>query len=237
MQIRVSTRHTDVAKGDKDLIVEKLTRLGSKYLEMDSAEVHFSQERNPRIQDKEVCEVTLNGQGHHVRCTANGPDPLTAVDRAIDKLENKLHKLKTKLSTHRTHRDVTKAKMWARARSDADDLAAVLLEESAAAVDGAIAVDDTDTDADTAPVGAFEFPVTTTADDVAQASDEAVALVASYRIVKMKRVERETLTPLDAAMRMDLVEHAFFFFTSIETGRAAVVYRRADGDIGLIDQD
>ena len=110
VQINVSARHTEVAKRDRDLIIEKLSRLGGKFLEMDRAEVHFFQERNPRIHDKECCEITLEGHGHHIRCKAGGPDHLTAVDRAIEKLENKLHKLKTKLSTHRTHRDVTRAK-------------------------------------------------------------------------------------------------------------------------------
>jgi putative sigma-54 modulation protein len=34
---------------------------------------------------------------------------------------------------------------------------------------------------------------------------------------------------------MDLLSHDFFFFTNAESDRAAVVYRRHDGDIGLID--
>ena len=115
MQIKVSTRHTELRTSDRDLIVEKITRLGGKFLEMDRADVHLFHERNPRIRDNEVCEITLEGHGHHIRCKSNGPDHLTAVDRAIEKLENKLHKLKTKLSTHRTHRDVTKSKLWAKA--------------------------------------------------------------------------------------------------------------------------
>ena len=203
MQINVSTRHTEVAKGDRDLIVEKISRLGGKFLELDRAEVHFSRERNPRIHDKEVCEITLEGHGHHVRCKSSGPDPITAVDRAIEKLENKLHKLKTKLSTYRTHRDVTRAKLRA----------------AAASFDYA------------EPIGA------TGGEEVPAASEEAVVLVDSYRIVKTKKVENLALTPLDAAMRMDLVGHAFYFFTNVETGGPAVVYRREDGDIGLIEEE
>ena len=34
------------------------------------AEVRFSEERNPRISEKEVCEVTLFGHGHIVRAKA-----------------------------------------------------------------------------------------------------------------------------------------------------------------------
>ena len=202
MQIKVSARHTEIATRDRDLIVDKVTRLGGKFLEMDRAEVHFTEERNPRISDKEVCEVTLEGHGHHVRAKASGPDHLTAIDRAIEKLENKLHKLKTKLSTHRTHRDVTRAKMWRTATTD-------LPAEFVAEVAGDAGVSD--------------------------ASPEAEELVASFRIVRSKTVEQLELTPLDAAMRMDLVGHAFYFFINTETLRSAVVYRREDGDIGLID--
>ena len=40
----------------------------------------------------------------------------------------------------------------------------------------------------------------------------------------------------EAADRMELVGHGFFFFTNVDTSRAAVVYRRDDGDVGLIDE-
>ncbi|MFN8050806.1 MAG: ribosome-associated translation inhibitor RaiA [Acidimicrobiales bacterium] len=221
MQINVSARHTEITKGDRDLIIEKIARLGGKFLEMDRAEVHFFEERNPRIHDKEVCEITLEGHGHHIRCKSNGPDHITAVDRAIEKLENKLHKLKTKLSTYRTHRDVTRAKMWATASTEiADDLVADLAAANGVSTNGAVATagySDGLTDA-----------------DLGIASPEAEVLVDSYRIVKTKTVENLPLTPIDAAMRMDLVGHAFYFFTNVETGGPAVVYRREDGDIGLI---
>lgn len=214
VQVNVSARHTEVTKGDKDLIIEKISRLGSKFLEMDRAEVHFFEERNPRIHDKEVCEITLEGHGHHIRCKSNGPDHLTAVDRAIEKLENKLHKLKTKLSTYRTHRDVTRAKLWATATTDLPD---ELVEEL---------------------VSANGHTASAVADsgELGVASPEAETLVDSYQIVKTKSVENLSLTPIDAAMRMDLVGHSFYFFTNVETGGPAVVYRREDGDIGLIDQ-
>ncbi|NLV55891.1 MAG: ribosome-associated translation inhibitor RaiA [Acidimicrobiales bacterium] len=57
------------------------------------------------------------------------------------------------------------------------------------------------------------------------------------RIVKVKQFATIPMTADDAAQRMDLLGHGFFFFTNLDTGRAAVVYRRDDGDIGLIDAD
>ena len=54
-------------------------------------------------------------------------------------------------------------------------------------------------------------------------------------IVRVKHFEAPVMTHEDALVQMDLLGHDFFFFTNAETGKAAVVYRRADGDIGLID--
>jgi putative sigma-54 modulation protein len=34
---------------------------------------------------------------------------------------------------------------------------------------------------------------------------------------------------------MDLLGHDFYFFTNAETGQAAVIYRRRDGHLGMIE--
>lgn len=55
------------------------------------------------------------------------------------------------------------------------------------------------------------------------------------RIVKVKQFTIKPMSPEEAALQMDLLGHDFFFFTSSESGRAAVIYRRNDGDLGLIE--
>nr|MBA3655212.1 sigma 54 modulation/S30EA ribosomal C-terminal domain-containing protein [Actinomycetota bacterium] len=55
------------------------------------------------------------------------------------------------------------------------------------------------------------------------------------RIVKTKRFDIKPMIPEEAALQMELLGHDFFFFTNAESEKAAVVYRRADGNIGLID--
>lgn len=97
MQIAISSRKTVVTPRLEEVIRDKIGRL-EKFLEMDRAEVHFSEETNPRLADrKEFCEVTMAGHGHHVRAKVTAPDPYTAIDLAVEKLEHQLHKLKTKL--------------------------------------------------------------------------------------------------------------------------------------------
>lgn len=56
-----------------------------------------------------------------------------------------------------------------------------------------------------------------------------------YHIVKTKTFELTAMDPQVAALQMDLLNHDFYVFTNVETARAAVVYRRTDGDVGLID--
>jgi putative sigma-54 modulation protein len=57
----------------------------------------------------------------------------------------------------------------------------------------------------------------------------------SGRIVKTKLVEIKPMTPDEAALQMDLLGHDFFVFISAETSHAAVLYRRHDGRLGLIE--
>jgi putative sigma-54 modulation protein len=55
------------------------------------------------------------------------------------------------------------------------------------------------------------------------------------RIVKTKEFSLKPMTAEEAVLQMDLLGHDFFLFTSSETGRAAVIYRRNDGNFGLIE--
>ena len=97
MQVTVSSRHTDISEALRAAAVEKIGRLDRFLDGLDHAEVHFDAERNPRIAQSEVCEVTLQGQGHHIRCKVAARDGFAAVDLAIEKLEVQLHRLKTRL--------------------------------------------------------------------------------------------------------------------------------------------
>ena len=55
------------------------------------------------------------------------------------------------------------------------------------------------------------------------------------RIVKVKRFGIEPMFEEDAVTRMEELGHQFFVFVSAETERVAVLYRRDDGDYGVIE--
>jgi putative sigma-54 modulation protein len=55
------------------------------------------------------------------------------------------------------------------------------------------------------------------------------------RIVKVKRFAIEPMFEEDAIVRMEELGHSFFVFVNAENERVAILYRRTDGDYGLIE--
>lgn len=182
MDILIQGRNVDVSDSLKGTVEEKLSRVVRFLDGMDRAEVLFFEERNPRIADKEVCEVTMHGHGHVVRAKAAAGDQLAAVDGVVDKLEHRIEKLKGKLNGRSHPRRPPSVDSLAGQRRAADE-------------------------------------------------DEE----AHPRIVRTKQFAIKPMTPEEAALQMDLLSHDFFLFTNADTSAAAVVYRRKDGQIGLID--
>jgi putative sigma-54 modulation protein len=55
------------------------------------------------------------------------------------------------------------------------------------------------------------------------------------RVVKIKRFAIEPMFEEDAIAQMEELGHSFFIFVNAETERVGVLYRRDDGDYGLIE--
>jgi len=178
VDVTVSSRQVEVSPKLKSTAIDKIGRLERYLDEMERAEVHFSEERNPRIEHKEVCEVTVYGSGHIVRAKVAAADQFAAVDLAVSKLEHQLHKLKSRLvDRHNGKAKPAKAAAGQPASGEGED----------------------------------------------------------GRVVKVKRFVMKPMSVDEAILQMDLLGHEWFFFEQATTGESAVVYRRADGDVGLIE--
>lgn len=57
------------------------------------------------------------------------------------------------------------------------------------------------------------------------------------RIVKVKRFSVKPMSPLEASLQMDMLNHNFFVFLNEESDQVTVIYKRTDGNIGLIEPD
>ncbi|MEP6910887.1 MAG: ribosome-associated translation inhibitor RaiA [Actinomycetota bacterium] len=56
-------------------------------------------------------------------------------------------------------------------------------------------------------------------------------------IVKTKQFVVKPMTPVEAALQLELVGHDFFVFRNAESNELNVVYRRRDADYGLIEPE
>ncbi len=56
-----------------------------------------------------------------------------------------------------------------------------------------------------------------------------------FKIVRTKRFESKPMSPEEAILQMNLLGHQFYIFTNAETGESNVVYKRKNGDYGLIE--
>jgi putative sigma-54 modulation protein len=54
-------------------------------------------------------------------------------------------------------------------------------------------------------------------------------------IVKTKRFNMKPMHPDEAALQLELVGHAFYVFLNAESDAVAVIYRRRDGNLGVIE--
>ncbi len=62
-----------------------------------------------------------------------------------------------------------------------------------------------------------------------------VAMAETPKIIKEMRFELKPMSPDEAAMQMELLDKDFFVFTNERSGDINVIYRRKDGNFGLIE--
>lgn len=179
MHMIVKGKNLEVTNALREYAVEKVSRV-ERYLDrITKTEIEMSVERNPKIPDNQVVEVTIFSSGPIIRAKESAVDMYQAIDLVTSKLERQARKVKTKL-IDRSHHAKNPFKGSLRAVEEEE-------EESE--------------------------PV----------------------IVKTKSFPLKPMTPEEACLQMDLVNHDFFVFINAETEETNVVYRRKDGNYGLIE--
>ncbi len=72
-------------------------------------------------------------------------------------------------------------------------------------------------------------------DFIIQTSDDNVVEDDEYKIVRKKQVVVKPITVDEAILEMNMVNHNFFMFINADTDEINVVYKRANGDYGLLE--
>ena len=190
MDIVVRGKNVDVPPRLRKLAREKVRKISRFTHDAGRVEVDFSELRNRRVADNQVCDVLVHLKRNFVKAHAAAAEPAAALDLVLDKVEHQVARIKEKRVT-RTH-------AARRGRTSGDDAGAESVAE-----DGA------DRDED--------------------------ELDAAARIVTTKQLTTKPMGPEEAALQMEMLGHDFFLFTNAENGHAAVLYRRRDGNLGLIE--
>ena len=55
------------------------------------------------------------------------------------------------------------------------------------------------------------------------------------KVVKRKNIEMKPMDEEEAILEMELLGHSFFVYKDMDTNKVCVVYKRKDGDYGLIE--
>ncbi len=73
--------------------------------------------------------------------------------------------------------------------------------------------------------------------DILEGSDVLEPTEEGPRVIKSSRYHIKPMSVEEAAMQMDLIEQDFLAFSNTRTGKISVIYRRKDGNYGLIEPE
>ena len=210
MQVSVAFRHMDASEAVQRYASDKLQNIVKKYVQgMDiDSQVVFSVERYQHI-----ANFTINVNGLTVKSVEKSENMYSSIDLALDKVDRQMKRFKNKIRSHRPD---------ARQRNFTLQVIAAAEAEARADFDAAMAMD--------APeVVATEI----------EAEPDVDNNPAHPNITTLRREHFTApyLSPDQAILQLELRHAAFFVFTNRESEHLCIVYKRDDGNFGLIEPE
>jgi ribosomal subunit interface protein len=209
MDVVVVGKHTDVDSALRALTVEKVARVAKFASDVRRVDVDYAQHPTRRADDSHACEILVHVRQHLVKGSAAGAEHVIALERALVKVEEQMRRL---------HGRRVGARNGSRARNARDAAAAAAAATSTTAMEPA-----------------SPAPPAPTTDASATGPAASNGRGADPVVVKSKQFDVRPMGVDEAALQMELLGHDFYLFTLAESGCAAVVYRRHDGELGLIE--
>jgi putative sigma-54 modulation protein len=96
MRIDVRGRNVEVTDELQEAVVSRFKRVGKQVSSLAQLEVELSEERNPRIRDKEVAEATLYLKGVTLRAKEASPDMLHSIHELAEDIRRQVKKHREK---------------------------------------------------------------------------------------------------------------------------------------------
>jgi putative sigma-54 modulation protein len=207
MQMNITFRQFGASDSLKEYAREKVDRVNRLLDRAGEAHVVLSLERHLHHAD-----ITIHSGSWVLRGREKSEDMYASIDLAMDKIERQLRRYKDKLKSHhgreKVHHRQDLMNQLARVRHAVFELPEEQQDEAASEAQAA------------APAPAPQ------AEKQAESSPRMVRT--THLTVKQLKVE-------DAVMQMNLMNNDFYVFQNAETNAMCVVYRRKDGQYGLIE--
>ncbi len=214
MNTQVSFRQMDTSPALRDYATGKLERIVDKYVNgRIDASVVMSVQKYWHIAD-----FTLNIKNLTVKGQERSEDMYSSIDLALDKIEKQLRRHKDRLRDHQpSHGEARTFKMGVisslEPRTVQEELEAEFPE---------------DFDMYPAPE---EKPKHEEGVEVAHDADGN-----EVKVLRSKELSAKAMTLEEAVIQLDLLEdREFFVFTNPETEAINIVFKRRDGNVGLIE--
>ena len=175
--MKITTQGIGIHVGQRleERIADKLTKFDKYFGDEASFLIKIHPER-----DVKKLEITMKLQNRMYRAEAKDEEILTAMDRAVDRLESQIRKQKTRID--KQIHDFSYMKQYLK--------------------------------------------------DIVE---EGVVEEEEKKIIKKKSFELIPLSQDDAILQMEMLGHSFLVYLDAESGNVCVVYKRKDGNYGLIE--
>ncbi|MBM3667382.1 MAG: ribosome-associated translation inhibitor RaiA [Actinobacteria bacterium] len=106
MRIDVRGRNVEVTDDLREAVVSRFERVGKQVSELATLEVELSEERNPRIKDREVAEATLYLKGVTLRAEEASPEMLHSIHELAEDIRRQVKKHREKRRARKLARRV-----------------------------------------------------------------------------------------------------------------------------------
>lgn len=226
MNANVSFRHMESSSSLRDYAERKLDRVVDKYVQGKvDASVVMSVEKHWHIAD-----FTLHIKNFTVKGKERSEDMYSSIDLALEKIEKQLRRHKDRLKDHQTERNGRTSRMFRMgvlAPFDAEGI----YEESEFDEEFA-------EDYELYPAPEEEEAEVAVADTAADGGTRTVEVPngETVQVLRNQEYEARPMSIEEAVLQLDLLsDREFYVFTNAESSSINIVYKRHDGNVGLIE--
>ncbi len=221
METTIRPKNFKLAPDIEDQVQKRLDRLTHHLDNLSSAEVIISQQPARQTANKfqYVAQVTLHTrQGDLIRSEVSHPELLTAIDQCMAHLGRQIERFRARYGKRR------KGNMGI-GRMAPDMMTLPVATEEPSVAEMATPAQ---------PINGYPSQAGTNAsnDGAGTYDDDEMG-----SIVRVKTFSFKPIFPEDAIEQMELLGHAFFVFWNASDERVNVIYRRNDGNYGLIQPE